>query len=223
MSPSASRPRPAAGRPSLGLLARHVLMGATLVRVRVDAALDAWQRAGLPSLGSVRPSPRGGTLLDSLEPTPGAVRDPAASTPSQTTRAIVEALLPCHEDGMLEPVDEEVVDAVAQFVQGQLDAVAPALRWSVAGGLLGVRAITWLWHRRSLQALPLEERRRWLERWAYGDSALGRQLFRALRSTAVMAYYEQPAVAARLRDRPPSSAPSNVTTRAERGSAQSYE
>jgi len=76
--------------------------------------------------------------------------------------------------------------------------------------------ITALLHFRTFCALPLDRRRRWVERWAFGRFSLARQMFRGPRTTALVSYYEHPLILARLglnrqtTDRDPLSAAGNV-------------
>jgi hypothetical protein len=51
---------------------------------------------------------------------------------------------------------------------------------------------------RSFCGLPLDTRRRVVAGWAYGPVPLTRQLFRSLRSIALLAYFEHPTVAVKL-------------------------
>ena len=65
-------------------------------------------------------------------------------------------------------------------------------------GLSGFRTITVLVKLSRFEALELEARRAWVERWAYGSFSLARQLFRGVRSTALLAYYDHPVVRAQM-------------------------
>ena len=62
----------------------------------------------------------------------------------------------------------------------------------------GFRAATRIRFLSGYADLPLPTRRRWAEQWAYGPLGLGRQLFRAVRATSLVAYYEQSEVRARV-------------------------
>ncbi len=78
----------------------------------------------------------------------------------------------------------------AEFVQGQINALPLAFRILLAVGLFGFRLLVRLRYFRSFCALTPETRRRIVDAWAYGSFALARTLFRPLRSTALLAYYE---------------------------------
>ena len=71
-------------------------------------------------------------------------------------------------------------------------------RLLLTGGLAVFRVATRLRFVRSYCSLPLGKRRRWTEQWAYGSTSLARQLFRAIRATALVAYYELPEVRAKV-------------------------
>ena len=66
-------------------------------------------------------------------------------------------------------------------------------------GLAGFRFVTRLRYARGFCELPAATRRAWFERWAYGPLPLARQLFRPVRATALLAYYERAEVRAVLK------------------------
>jgi hypothetical protein len=141
-------------------------------------------------------------------------RSPAQSARSQPARArpftvaLVESWLPPDDDYAEKSV---VVQETARFVDAQLADLPARLAWLHAAGMLGFRWITALANFRTFCDLDLVRRRRWLESWAFGRWALARQLFRATRTTALVAYYEHPVVVARLGiARDPAAAPDNV-------------
>jgi uncharacterized protein (TIRG00374 family) len=147
-----------------------------------------------------------GSQAFSRSPARPARSDPARARPF--TVALVESWLPPDDDYAEKSV---VVQETARFVDAQLADLPARLAWLHAAGMLGFRWITALAHFRTFCDLDLVRRRRWLESWAFGRWALARQLFRATRTTALVAYYEHPVVVARLgiaRDRAP--VPDNV-------------
>src|SRR5262249_9116756 len=93
---------------------------------------------------------------------------------------------------------ERAVRAVATFVGAQMGQLPLRLQAGYGAGLIVFRAVTRARYARGFCELPEPLRRAWFERWAYGRVALGRQLFRAVRSTALLAWYEQPAGRAAL-------------------------
>lgn len=78
----------------------------------------------------------------------------------------------------------------ARFAGEQINALAAELRWPLKLGLAGFCVLIWLSHLRGFSRLPLAQRRRILDAWAFGPVALTRQLFRPIRTTALVAYYE---------------------------------
>lgn len=120
----------------------------------------------------------------------GTRRLPASSDePGQLIVAITEALLPGPQEGYPDAPPERV-ERVATFVQGQIDALPAMLRMLLFIGLSGFRFLVRLRYAASFCALPLETRRRVVNFWAYGPYALTRALFRVLRSTVLLRYYE---------------------------------
>jgi glycosyltransferase 2 family protein len=135
-------------------------------------------------------------LAESGARTP-ALRLPPAALPAVTTLAICEALLPLDE--LPERLDRrKILRDVARFVDDELRDLPGHLAWLLSVGMLGFRAATALRFLRSLASLPLDRRRRWVEAWAFGPLAPARQLLRALRAPALLAYHEHEAVQAVL-------------------------
>jgi uncharacterized protein (TIRG00374 family) len=131
----------------------------------------------------------------------GAAAAPAEPPASRFTRALTEAALPLDRDGLAGEAGAEVVNEVAGFVAGQIRELPVRLRALFAVGLGAFRTATRLRYLRGFCDLAPATRRAWFERWAYGSVPLARQLFRPVRSTALLAYYEHPAARAAL-DRP---------------------
>jgi len=89
-----------------------------------------------------------------------------------------------------------VIAEVTEFVRSQTLALPPRLVRLLRAGLWGFRVATVLAHARPFGRLPLAVRRRWVAAWAYGSLTPARQLFRAPRSLALLAYYESDPVRA---------------------------
>jgi uncharacterized membrane protein YbhN (UPF0104 family) len=87
---------------------------------------------------------------------------------------------------------------VAAFAHGQLRALPPLLRAAFSIGMLSFRAVVFVRHGRGLARLSLERRVRVVGDWNQGRARLRRQLFRPLRATALLSFYEQPEVRAQL-------------------------
>ena len=111
------------------------------------------------------------------------------SAATRFEEALVEPLLPLPEGASVAQRAQ-----VASFVRGQLEALPRGLRLLMRAGLWGFRFVTRLRFLAGYTALPLSTRRRWVERWAYGSVGPARKLFRAVRSTTLVAYYELPEV-----------------------------
>ena len=113
--------------------------------------------------------------------------DSQRDTPDKLVAQIIVALLPAKDDiqqNSMDPVD------VARFVQGQLNVLPTRFRCLFALGMLGFSVVTMVRFARPFTRLSPEKQRAWVNQWAYGRVRFARQLFRVLRSTALMAYYE---------------------------------
>ena len=163
----------------LGVLIAHGLSVGRAVSLTREARPMERLPSALGGVGAPLPE-RGPVVVDPV--------------PTRFVRALAEASVPIDEDGLEGAEREGVLDEVAGFLQGQLDALPPRLRTLFALGALGFRGVTRLVRLRSFAALPCSERRRWFEHWAYGPLTPARQLFRGVRSTALLAYYERPEV-----------------------------
>lgn len=109
---------------------------------------------------------------------------------SAMTRGLVEALV-VGDDRVPDPA---AVEHAATFVEGQLRALPARLRLLFGCGMAAFRFTTRLRFLRGYCDVPLARRRRWTRRWADGRIALFRQLFKPVRATAVLAYYDAPTV-----------------------------
>jgi uncharacterized membrane protein YbhN (UPF0104 family) len=112
--------------------------------------------------------------------------EPAALAPGAFTVSLTEAVLPASTP--------ELVRDVAAFLDGQIHALPPHLRTLFHLGMTFFRVTTRARTFRSFCALPLLRRRSMVESWAFGQIGLFRQLFRPIRSIALLAYYERPDV-----------------------------
>ena len=107
--------------------------------------------------------------------------------PSRLLRSICEALVPVEGS---QTVSQPAVDRVASFVAGQTQALPWFLRWPLRVGLAGFSTVVLITNLRPFTSLGIERRRDIVASWAWGRVSLARQLFRALRSTALLAWYE---------------------------------
>lgn len=118
----------------------------------------------------------------------------AGSLPAPFLVSITRALVPLPTAGLSEPEHEHAVAQAAQFVQAQREALPFKLRVLLTVGLFGFRLATALLTLRPFTALSPAAQRRHVNLWAYGRIGLTRKLFRPLRSTAILAYYDIPAI-----------------------------
>jgi len=146
----------------------------------VGRTLALSREARLAPAGAARVAPR-----------PAAFAEPR---PSRFSLALAEAAVPLDRDGLSGEAAAAVLAEVAGFVDGQMRELPVRLRALFHAGLAGFRAATRLRYARGFCELPPTTRRAWFERWAYGTVPLARQLFRPVRSIALLAYYERPEV-----------------------------
>ena len=105
--------------------------------------------------------------------------------------ALAEAILPAGSD-------REAVRDSARFLAGQIGALPTRVRTLYAIGMSVFRFWVRMRTLRSFCGLGLERRRAVVNGWAFGSIAPLRQLFRAPRSTVLLAFYEHPAGIATL-------------------------
>jgi hypothetical protein len=121
------------------------------------------------------------------------VRDERAADVRPSPRfyeALIEALVAAPAAGVSPDAHRRAIAESAVFAAEQINALAAELRWPVMIGLAGFRTLIGLRHLRGFTRLPLADRRRILQAWAFGPIAITRQLFRPIRTTALVAYYE---------------------------------
>lgn len=118
----------------------------------------------------------------------------ANDSPGRLIVALTEALLPSQQQNGSGAPPADVTGRVAFFVQGQIAALPLLLRGLLFVGLLGFRILVRMRYFRGFCRLPLPTRRRIVNAWAYGRYTAARQLFRVLRSTALLSYYEDVSV-----------------------------
>lgn len=108
-------------------------------------------------------------------------------TPSALEVALLEAILATEGDAL----DRAALIETAIFVQRQLDALPARLSIPYRAGIALFFTQVLLRHRRPFSALDLDRRRAAVEAWAYGPVPVLRQLFRPLRSVALLARYDR--------------------------------
>jgi len=134
--------------------------------------------------------------------------------PSEFDLALTEALLPSGKD-----VPTSVQTEVATFVAGQIEALPARIRTLYHLGMGVFRAWVRIRYFRSFSGLAAERRREVVTAWAFGPIAPIRQLFRAPRSTALLAFYENPQMLAALSGEEHRRLPVAVATGEEAGGA----
>jgi len=97
-----------------------------------------------------------------------------------------------------EPERTRLLGEVTGFVAGQIEALPKHLRWKAHLGIFAFTVLFQLATAGRLYRLPLEQRRRLVEQWAFGRASLPRQLFRLLRGPALLAFCDHPLVAGKL-------------------------
>ncbi len=107
-----------------------------------------------------------------------------ATDVSEMSIALGEALIPA--------CSPETLREVARFMDGQIAALPPRLRTLFHLGMTFFRITVRARYLSSFCALPLARRRAIVEAWAFGRIELLRQLFRPVRSIALLGYYERP-------------------------------
>ncbi|MBU6453349.1 MAG: flippase-like domain-containing protein [Cyanobacteria bacterium REEB67] len=112
--------------------------------------------------------------------------------------ALVEAITPVSSLG-LEPQDlRYCVDFSAAFLCQELSHLPQSLRPLVKAGITAFRFYTLATTLRTFESLSGEQRTRVVNSWSYGPISLTRKFFKPIRSVALLAFYECPAVLAAL-------------------------
>jgi uncharacterized membrane protein YbhN (UPF0104 family) len=115
---------------------------------------------------------------------------PRPDPPTAFDIALAEAML-TPRGGTL---DQAAVVEVARFVAHEMGALPARLRVMYLTGMACFRLYVRLRYLRSFCGLEVPRRRAAVHSWAFGRIGLLRQLFRPVRSTALLAYYERGAV-----------------------------
>jgi hypothetical protein len=121
-------------------------------------------------------------------PTPDSINPPSY------LRAIVDAIVPMEGCGLSTKERNVVVDDSTRYVAGQIAAMSRDLRLKAWAGMAGFRAHALVRMGRPFGALPATQRQRLVDQWSYGSLYLPRQLFRMLRSLALLGWFEHPLV-----------------------------
>jgi len=112
--------------------------------------------------------------------------------------ALAEAITSIQSVSLKETERKQALEATAQFVQGEIRSIPILPRGLYEIGMGFFRIFVLLRYFSGFSGLPLEKRCGIVRSWAWGNFGLGRQLFRLVRSTAFLAFYEHPAVKSAL-------------------------
>lgn len=132
-----------------------------------------------------------GIVLHELAALSPAVKDEPAS--AFTTALVESVVVPAGKTA-----EPSALRDAADFVHGQLGALQPQLKVLFESGMTFFRFVTRLRYLRGYCDLPLETRRAWTLAWAENRYALLRKLFKPVRATALLAYFDHPAMRASL-------------------------
>jgi choline dehydrogenase-like flavoprotein len=104
--------------------------------------------------------------------------------------ALIEALVASNPTRIDHPRHELALEKTTRFVEGQIAALPVVLRTGLTAGLAVFRGHVAARFLMVFCRLPLDRRIKAVDLWASGSFAQGRQLFRPLRSLALLAYHE---------------------------------
>lgn len=122
-------------------------------------------------------------------------KTPACAVDEKATPFIyklTESVLPLNQYDLPHP--KEVIAYCADFTQGELRNLSAKIRLLFSIGMLGFNVLVWLRYLRPFIRLPLPCRTRIFSWWAYGKIPVTRQLFKLIRSTVLLAFFEHPAI-----------------------------
>jgi uncharacterized protein (TIRG00374 family) len=108
--------------------------------------------------------------------------------------ALSEALVPLHSLDIEATDREQILADVARFVREQLNSLPAKLRLMFMIGTIGFKIYIAVGYLGLFCRLSLRRRVQAVEAWSYGWLPPARQLFRPLRSTALLSFYEHPKV-----------------------------
>lgn len=183
---------------SQGIPAAQALTYAALVHLAFYLPVTAWGAAAILRYGveigrtvAAAREARTAPTAKTLEGVPVhfiAHVEPAHVTgePGELMIALAQAFLP--------PCEPRAARDVAAFMEGQIAALPPSLRTMFHLGMTFFRFTVRVRHVSSFCGMPVDRRRAIVDAWAFGRIGLLRQLFRPVRSLAVLAYYERPEV-----------------------------
>ncbi len=120
--------------------------------------------------------------------------------------ALAESMIPIDEIELTTDERQAIIQETSDFVIGQVEALPRRLALMFAIGTAFFRFYVRITRFRGFCDLKPEMRREILDSWAYGSIPLFRALFKLIRSTALLTFFESPAVQSAL-DRSNESVP----------------
>lgn len=112
--------------------------------------------------------------------------------------AIVDSSVPTGSLVLSAKERSEAVTYATQFVCSELSALPSSLRILFKIGILGFRSITIASNLCPFENLSSERQAKIINAWSYGPIGTTRKLFKPLRSLALLAFFEHPAILAAL-------------------------
>lgn len=106
-------------------------------------------------------------------------------------QSIVEAFVPWQTVTLDADRRSEAIRSATRFVVGEIHALPVPLRALFSVGMLGFRVVVRATTGRGFCDLTLAKRQRIVNAWAFGPLPPARQLFRLIRSTGLLAFYDR--------------------------------
>jgi len=110
--------------------------------------------------------------------------------------SVVSASLPTRALALSADERRAAVRYATEFTCSELGALPTKLRFLFKVGIFGFRTITMLTNFNAFENLAASQQEKVINAWSYGPIALARKLFKPLRSLALLAFFEYPAVIA---------------------------
>ncbi|MBP9093316.1 flippase-like domain-containing protein [bacterium] len=130
--------------------------------------------------------------------------------------AIVASSLPTGTLVLSSEERGQAVNYATEFVCSELSALPSSLRVLFKLGILGFRSITIITNLCPFENLSSERQAKIINTWSYGPIGLTRKLFKPLRSLALLAFFEHPAVVIAIDKSNDSSEKFKSSTKAEK-------
>jgi hypothetical protein len=108
--------------------------------------------------------------------------------------SVCESFAPVELASLEQGKRNHVIIQVTEFVEGQVSSLPLLLRLCFDLGVTCFQIFVLVTTLRPFEHHDLDSRRRICKSWAYGRFGIARKLFRPIRSLAIFAYYENPAV-----------------------------